>query len=90
MVTKDVIWLEVNANFNLKIYFINPGDEIFSPLNVWPVKPTEHSLSKLNEYTGMKLTKKSKVKKSDECEADPTYVYGGKYIMHNIYNNCKN
>ena len=77
MAKDDIIWLEVNANFNLKIYFINPGDEIFAPLNVYPTSPQEQRLSNTNEYTQIRLTKKSKVTKKDECEADPDYVYGG-------------
>ena len=88
MMEDDIIWLEVNANFNLKIYFINPGEEIFAALNVWPVNPIVHSLSMLNEFTQIRLTKKSNVLKNDKCEADPTYVYGGKYIVHTIYINC--
>jgi hypothetical protein len=77
MVDADVIWLEVNANYNLKIYFINPGDEIFAPLNVWPISPHEQRLSNKNEYTQIRLTKKSKVSKKDECEDTPKYAYGG-------------
>ena len=78
MVDEDAIWMEVNAKFNLKIYFLNPGDEIFAPLHVWPISQQEHRLSNMNEYTQMRLTKKSKMTKSDECDATPNYVYGGK------------
>ena len=77
MTPEDVIWLEVNANFNLKIYFIDPGDEIFAPLNVWPVSPHEQWLSNMQEYTQIRLTKKSKVTKKDDCIPTPDYVYGG-------------
>ena len=78
MGAEDVIWLEVNAKFNLKIYFLTPGDEIFAPMNVWPITPQEHRVSKMNEYTQIRLTKKSKMTKKGECEAAPNYEYGGK------------
>jgi hypothetical protein len=79
MSEKDAILLEVNANFSLKIYFINPGDEIFAPFNIWPISPQEKKLSKMNEYTEIRLTKQSKVtnKKKDDCNPSPDYVYGG-------------
>ena len=77
MTPEDVIWLEVIANFNLKIYFIEPGDEIFTPLNIWPLSPYEQRLSNMHEYTQIRLTKKSTVTKKDDCIPEPDYVYGG-------------
>ena len=77
MVPEDVIWLEVNAKFSLKIYFIGPGDEIFTPMNVWPITPQKQWISNMNEYTQVRLTKKSKITKKDECEVEPNYVFGG-------------
>ena len=68
----------MNAKFNVNIYFISPGDEIFATMNVWPISPKELRLSNMNHYTHLRLTKKSKVTKKDECEAASNYVYGGK------------
>ena len=84
---EDVIWLELNADFNLKIYLINPGDEIFAPFNIWPISPQEKKLRKMNEYTEIRLIKQSKVsnKKKDDCNPSPEYVYGGtKSISFNM------
>ena len=47
-------------------------------MNVWPMTPQEQKLNNMIEYTQIRLTKKSKVTKKDECEAAPNYVYGGK------------
>ena len=82
MATGDVIWLELNAKLSLKIYFINPGDEVFAPLNVWPVSPQQKTLSKTNEFTEIRLTKKSKIsnRKKNDCNSSPDYVYGGTLI----------
>ena len=84
MAPEDAIWMEVNAKYNLKIYFIGPGDEIFAPLNIWPISPQEQRLSNINEYTQIRLTKKSKVTKNDDCIASPNYVYGGITYYHTI------
>ena len=71
MALKDVIWLEVNAKFNLIIYFISLGEEIFAPMNVRKITPQQQKLNNMIEYTQIRLTKKSKVTKNDECEATP-------------------
>ena len=69
----------MNAKFDLKIYLLNPGDEIFAPMNIWPKTPQEQRLSKMNEYVQIRLTKESKLlNKKEKCNSSHTYVYGGK------------
>ena len=70
--------MELNANFDLKIYLINPGDEIFASMNIWPISPPEQRLSSKNVYSQIELTKESKISRKN-CTDDVDYVYGGKY-----------
>ena len=77
--------MELNAKYDLKIYLINPGDEVFAPLNIWPISPQEQRLSSKNEYMHIRLTKESKVSKKN-CTDVEGYVYGGKNIR---ITNCK-
>ena len=69
--------MELNAKFDLKMYLINPGDEVFAPMNIWPISPPEQRLSSKNEYIQIELTKESKVSKKN-CNNFVGYVYGGK------------
>ena len=69
--------MELNANFDLKIYLINPGDEIFAPMNIWPISPPEQRLSSKNVYSQIELIKESKISRKN-CTDDVDYVYGGK------------
>ena len=69
--------MELNAKFDLKMYLINPGDEVFAPMNIWPISPPEQRLSSKNEYIQIELTKESKVSKKN-CNNVVDYVYGGK------------
>ena len=68
--------MELNANFDLKLYLVNPGDEVFAPMNIWPISPPEQRLSSKNEYMQIELTKESKILKKN-CNNDMDYVYGG-------------
>ena len=77
---EDVIFLELNAKFDLKIYLINPGDEVFVPLNIWPINPPEQILSSKNEYIQIELKKESKVS-GKNCNDSLDYVYGGKLML---------
>lgn len=69
--------MELNANFDLKIYLINPGDEIFAPMNIWPISPPEQRLSSKYVYSQIELIKESKISRKN-CTNDVDYVYGGK------------
>ena len=59
---------------------MNPGDEVFAPIFIWPqeIDIQEQRLSRMNEFTQIRLSKESKMKKNDDCNATVTYVYGGK------------
>ena len=74
---EDVIFMELNAKFDLKIFLINPGDEIFVPMNIWPISPPEQQLRSKNEYIQIELKKESKVSRKN-CNDSLDYVYGGK------------
>ena len=69
--------MELNAKFDLKIYVINPGEEVFVPLNIWPINPPEQQLSSKNEYIHMEFQKESKVSRK-KCNDSLDFVYGGK------------
>ena len=72
--------MELNAKFDLKMYFINPGDEVFAPMNIWPINPPEQRLSRKNEYVQIELNKESKVSRKN-CSDSLDYVYGGKNTL---------
>ena len=72
--------MESNATIDLKIYLINPGDEVFVPLNIWPTNPPEQLLSSMNEYIQIELKTESKVSRKD-CNDSLDYVYGGKFCF---------
>ena len=68
MTDKDTLWLELNAKFDLKLYVINKGDEVFAPMFVWTKYPPEQKLDRKMAWAEIQLTKESKVTKRDECE----------------------
>ena len=72
--------MELNAKFDLKIYVINPGEEVFVPLNVWPINPPEQLLSSKNEYIHIEFRKESKVSWNN-CNDSLDFVYGGKFLL---------
>lgn len=77
MKPEDTLWLELNAKFNLKLYAINPGDEVFAPMFVWPNYPPEQKLDRMLAWTQIWLTKETKLRKGDECNNTHGYVFGG-------------
>ena len=76
MTPEDALFMELNANFNLKIYFMNPGDEIFAPINTWPLQPQEKHLTNDIQLMQIELNKETRISKK-ECIADEDYKYGG-------------
>ena len=80
--------MELNANFDLKIYLMNPGDEVFAPMNIWPIIPREQRLSSKNVYSQIELTKFSKKSlQSRYCNSQVDYFYGGKIKIKGSYVN---
>ena len=75
---EDAIFLEFYSQYDLRIYLLNPGDEIFAPMNVWPINPQEMKLDTKYEYIQIELTKGKKVTNNEECNNSLTYAYGGK------------
>ena len=84
MKPEDAIWLELNAKFDLKLYVINPGDEVFAPMFIWPKNPPVQKLDSMIEWAEIKLTKESKVTKRDECSNTYGYVFGGTLSTSNL------
>ena len=84
---EDVVWLELYETSDLKIYFMNPGEEVFVPMFIWPhmIDVREQRLSQRNEYTQIRLTKESNMRKNDACNATDTYIYGGKIFYSKRY-----
>ena len=76
----DFIWLELNSEFDLNLYVINPGDDIFAPFFHFPTPPTKQHLSKNLAWTQIMLTKETKEtkrNKNETCNGNNGYVYGG-------------
>ena len=61
---------------DLKLYLINPGDEVFAAMNVWPNSPVELKLNGASEVTHVRLTKEL-YKSNAKCNDSERYVYGG-------------
>lgn len=83
MAPSDMIWFELNADFDLELYVFNPGEEVFVPAFMWPNYPAQKSLSKSLEWAQIKLTKESQ-KLAEICNDTSGYVYGGKIMSNNI------
>ena len=79
----DTIWLELNSNFDLNLYVLNPGDEVFVPVFLWPNYPAEQRIRKSLAWSKIDLTKTSEKLKKGTCNDTSGYVYGGK-IKDNI------
>ena len=75
--------LELNAKFDLKLYLLDPGDEVFAPMNIWPIKPIELRISKKNVYAQIEVKKQSRIAQND-CTAVVDYHYGGKRFKFNV------
>ena len=84
MEASDIIWLELNSNFDLNLYVINPGDEIFVPAFLFPNYPAQQSLRKTLEWKQIKLTKESTRMEKETCNDASGYVFGGKIISNII------
>ena len=81
------MWLELNSNFDLKLYVINRGDEIFVPTGMWPNYPTEQKIRKTLAWVEINLMKESQMMQLETCNDTISYVYGGKNYISNIF--CK-
>ena len=81
----DIIWLELKANFDLRLFVIVPGDEVFIPPDCFPKHtqrtleyPAKQHLSKTLAYSQIQLSKQTHVEQSGSCNRTDGYVYGGK------------
>ena len=64
------------------MYLLNPGDEVFSPMNVWPESSLKQQrLSRTNEWVQIRIEKKARLlNQKEDCNTSPTYVYGGSHL----------
>ena len=83
-----MIILELNAAFDLTLYALSPGDEVFVPTGLFPNLPASQKLATTLSWAKMKLTKSTKrmiMKKGendeDKCNDTVGYVYGGIFKM---------
>ena len=80
----DNIWLELKTNFNTKLFVIDPDDEIFMPIFVWPSNPEETELRTSSSWDEVKVTKRVNIKKDDSCISTTEYIYGGSNLFCKI------
>ena len=74
----DTFWIELNAGFDLSMYVVNPGDDIFAPFFLFPVDPIKTHLSQNIAWTQIRLIKETKRENSKKCNNTKGYLYGGK------------
>ena len=74
----DTFWIELNAGFDLSMYVVNPGDDIFAPFFLFPVDPIKTYLSQNIAWTQIRLIKETKRENSKKCNNTKGYLYGGK------------
>ena len=74
----DNIWLELKTNFNTRLFVIDPDDEIFMPIFVWPSNPEETKLRTSSTWDEIKVTKEVNIKEAETCNSTTEYMYGGK------------
>ena len=64
---------------DLKIRLINPGDEVFAAMNIFPNIPVELKLSRNSEVTQIRL-RKEQYKSNANCNDSEHYIYGGNFL----------
>ena len=78
--------MELKAGVDLRLYLIDPGNEIFAPMWVWKFIPTQQQLRKTDEWIEIRLSKEVTVVDQNDCNTTKEYVYGGILSMVlNIY-----
>ena len=77
MTANDVIWLELNSEFDLNLYLLNSGEQIFVPVNMFPIKPVKKHLPRNLVWAKLSLAKQTLRSKTGECNGTVGYVYGG-------------
>ena len=77
-----MIWLELNSEFDLNLYLINPGDQIFVPVSLFPIKPVKKHLSRSLVWAQILVTKQTTRSKTGDCNDTVDYVYGGKMTVN--------
>ena len=75
----------MKAEYDVNLYVILPGDEVFIPADFFPKHPQrllsyppKQHLSKTLAYAQVQLTKQVHMKQSESCDSTTGYVYGGK------------
>ena len=77
---KDFLWVELNSEYDLHMFVINPGDDIFIPFFLFPITPVNTYLSQDLAWTQIRLTKETKRERSIKdkpCNDKDDYIYGG-------------
>ena len=80
----DRIWLEFNSNLDLKLFLVEPGNEIFIPLFLWPSNqdPKLLPIRKNDNVIDVRIQRTYCIKNSPGClDAD---AYSGAYYYPNV------
>ena len=67
MTTADMYYLELDLKFDLQLYFIDPEDEIFIPMFVWPTRPVLTTLRKGDSMIEIRANKKQFILNRNYC-----------------------
>ena len=73
-----MIWLELSTKLELYLFIIEPGNEIFIPIDMWVQDPKTVTLRKDHSYVEMKLQKQTVSHQPKLCKRIEGYDYGGK------------
>jgi len=63
------------------MYIVNPGEEIFVPLGIWPNSPVKLEFRRDRDFARFRL-EKGLYKSKEKCNESIDYIYGGTHPMN--------
>ena len=80
MSPSDTLWLELTTKYDLRLYLIEPGNEIFIPAFLWTKVPTLQPLKRSLTFINIKVHKRNKLLKKGTCEQRDNRKYAGIFL----------
>ena len=77
MSSSDTLWLELTTKYDLRLYLIEPGNEIFIPAFLWTKVPTSQPLKRSLTFMTIKVHRRDKLLKKGTCGQRNNHKYAG-------------
>ena len=66
MTGNDMFWFDLKTNFDLELFLIDPEDEVFVPMSMFPISPAVVQIKKNDNVNSVDVQQKVLIKKEKE------------------------